>query len=76
MINLASVMIMTKKGLNPCKPVCVTAEGSTFYNSKLFKNKLEYYIKRYINDEMNLYCDIIKADKATLIGTAIAALMN
>lgn len=30
-INLASVLIKTGKGKNPCRPVCITADGSTFY---------------------------------------------
>lgn len=76
MINLASVMMITKTGSNPCKPVCITAEGSTFYNSKLFKSKLDYYIKKYLNDDMHLYCEIVRAENATLVGTAIAALVN
>lgn len=76
LINLASVMIMTGTGKNPCRPVCITVEGSTFYNSKLFQGKLAYYIKKYLNDERRLYCEIVKAENATLIGTAIAALIN
>ncbi|MBP2655639.1 MAG: Hexokinase [Firmicutes bacterium] len=75
-INLAAIMLKTGKGQNPCLPVCVTAEGSTFYKSKLFKGKLEYYVKEYLNDQMGLYCEFIHADKATLVGTAIAGLLN
>ncbi|ORX23785.1 hexokinase [Thermoanaerobacterium sp. PSU-2] len=75
-INLASVILKIGKGNNPCKPVCITAEGSTFYKSKLFRNKLDYYVKQYLNDKYGLYCEFIKAENATLIGTAIAGLIN
>ncbi|MCM8709971.1 hypothetical protein M2651_02890 [Clostridium sp. SYSU_GA19001] len=75
-INLASVILKTGKGKNPCSPVCVTAEGSTFYKSKLFRGKLDYYVKEYLNDKMGIYCEFIKAENATLIGTAIAGLLN
>lgn len=75
-VNLASIMIKTGKGKNPNKPVCVVAEGTTFYKSKLFKTKLEYYIKDFITNKKGIYCELIKAENATLTGTAIAGLLN
>ena len=75
-INIASIIIKTGSGKNPCAPVCVTAEGATFYKSKLFKSKLEYYVKKYLNDEKELFCEFVKAEDATLIGAAIAGLLN
>ncbi len=75
-INLSAILLHTGKGKNPCKPVCIAAEGSTFYKSKSFKNKLEYYIKGYLNDKKGLYCEFVKTENATLIGAAIAGLLN
>lgn len=75
-INLSAVISKTGKGRNPCSSVCITAEGTTFYNSKLFRNKLDYYIKEYLNEEKGIFCEFVKADNATLVGTAIAALLN
>ncbi|MHB1394494.1 MAG: hexokinase family protein [Clostridia bacterium] len=75
-VNLAAVILKTGKGKNPCMPVCIAAEGSTFYKSKLFRGKLDYYVKKYLNDQMGIYCEFVKAENATLIGTAIAGLLN
>jgi hexokinase len=75
-INISSIMIKTGKGKNPCSPVCITAEGTTFYKSKLFRGKLEYYIRKFLNDKSGFYCEFVKADNCTLIGTAIAGLMS
>lgn len=75
-INIASVLIKTGKGNNPCAPVCVTADGTTFYKSKLFRSKLDHYIKTYLNEQKGLYCDFVKADNVTLTGTAIAGLIG
>jgi hexokinase len=36
-INLSSVAIKTGKGQNPCRPVCIVAEGTTFYHLKSLK---------------------------------------
>jgi hexokinase len=44
-INLSSVIQKTWKGMNACKPVCIAAEGTIFYKSRLFRGKLDYYIK-------------------------------
>jgi hexokinase len=75
-INLAAILLKTGAGKNPCLPVCVTAEGTTFYKSKLFRGKLDYYVKECLNDKLGVYCEFVKADNATLVGTAIAGLLN
>ena len=63
-------------GKNPSKPVCITAEGTLFTKSVLFRPKLDYYMKSYIQDKLGRYCDIISIDDSTLCGTGIAALHN
>jgi hexokinase len=75
-INLAAVMLKTGKGQNPCLPVCITAEGTTFNKSKLFRSKLDYYVKAYLNEKMGIYCEFTQVDNVTLIGTAIAGLLG
>lgn len=75
-INLSAVLIKTGAGKNPCKPVCVCADGSAFYKLKSLRSKLDYYIKDYLNEQKGLYCEFIKADNAPLIGAAIAGLTN
>lgn len=73
-INLAAVVIKTGKGQDPCRPVCITADGSNFYKLKNFRTKLECYLKKYLNDDLNLYYEFVKVDNANLTGSAIAAL--
>lgn len=75
-INLAAVMLKTGKGKNPCKPVCISAEGTTFYKSKFLRSKLDYYVKTFMNEEKGIYCEFVQTKDATLIGTAIAALTD
>lgn len=74
--SLTAVLEKTGKGANPCAPACITADGSTFYKSKLFRTKLDYYIKTYTNETKDIYCEFAKVDNGTLIGTAIAGLLN
>lgn len=74
--SLTAVLEKTGGGSNPCTPACITADGSTFYRSKLFRGKLDHYIKTYTNETKGIYCEFAKVDNGTLIGTAIAGLLN
>jgi len=73
-INLSATVVKTGKAIKPFAPVCITAEGSAFYRSKLMKPKVEYYLKNYLNETMGLYYEFVKSDNPTIIGTAIAGL--
>lgn len=75
-VNLSAVIIKTGKGTNPCTPICIAAEGSTFYKHKLLKTKIEYYVKEHLNNRVGIYCEFVKSENATLIGSAIAVLIN
>ena len=75
-VVLGAVIWKAGIGRNPCLPAYVTAEGSTFYGSKNFRDKLNYYIRIFLNDKLGLYPEFFKVDDATLIGTGIAGLTN
>jgi len=75
-INLSSVAIKSGKGQNPCRPVCIVAEGTTFYHLKSLKQKVEYYLKQYLQNQKNIHYEIVSVENATLIGAAIAGLTN
>lgn len=73
-INLISVIVKTGKGQDPCRPICITADGSAFYKLRNFRTKLECYLKNYLNEELGLYCEFVQVENANLTGSAIAAL--
>jgi len=75
-INLSSVVLKSSQGDNPCSPVCIVAEGTTFYGLKSLKARIEYYLKSYLEDKNQRFYDIVNVDNATLIGAAIAGLTN
>ncbi|UCB44474.1 MAG: hexokinase [Spirochaetota bacterium] len=75
-IHLSSFLIKTGEGNNPCFPVCITAEGTVFYGLKSFKEKVEYYLKDYLQGKKKLYYEIVHIENATLIGAAVAGLTN
>jgi hexokinase len=73
---LSSVVLRTDKGKNPCEPVCITAEGTTFYELKSLKAKIESYLRSFLQEQHGRYMEIVNVDNATLIGAAIAGLTN
>lgn len=75
-IDLASIILRSGKGENPCRPFCIVIEGSTILNSKLLRQKLAFYVKKYLNEQFHRYCKFIQVDNANIIGIAIAGLTN
>jgi len=75
-ILLSSTVLKTDKGKNPCMPICITAEGTTFYELKYLKAKVEYYLKSFLEEKHNRFVEIVSVENATLIGAAIAGLTN
>jgi hexokinase len=73
-INLAAFILKSGKGSSAEKPVCITADGSTLYRVKDFKEKMESYLTRILTGEYERYFKIIKIENAPLIGAAIAGL--
>ena len=66
-INLIAVILKTGKGKDVTRPVCITADGSTFYMLKNFKQKLEHYLKVYLIDDLNMYYDFVEAERLILL---------
>jgi hexokinase len=75
-INLSSTALKSGKGQHPCRPICIVAEGTTFYRLTSMRQKVEYYLKQYLIDQEGVYYEITSVDNATLIGAAIAGLTN
>jgi hexokinase len=75
-ILLSSAVLKTGKGKNPCMPVCITAEGTTFYELKSLKTKVEFYLNIFLEEQHNCFFEIVSVKDATLIGAAIAGLTN
>jgi len=75
-INLSAMAIKSGCGADPTKPICIVAEGTTFYQMKGLKSRVEFYLKQYLENKLGIYYEIISVENATLIGAAIAGLTN
>jgi len=64
------------KGKSADKPVCIVAEGTTFYSLTGLKEKVEEYLQEFLVGQKGRYYEIVQVDNATLIGAATAGLTN
>lgn len=74
--NVAALCLHCGAGKNSKHPFCVFAEGSAFYNSLLFSEKLQKYVKSYIEDRLSRFVIFKRAENLTLTGAALSALLN
>lgn len=65
--------IMRYTGCKAGNRVLVSADGSVFRKSRLFRSALETYVSEYASD---LTVDYVEMENSTIIGTAIGALIN
>lgn len=75
-VKLCSLILKTGKGKNPCKPIAIVGEGTTFHKLKGYKEKLTQYLNLHLIEENHVYYEFIEGEDFNLIGTAIAALGN
>lgn len=73
-VSMAAVVTKTGRGDDPCKPVCVAAEGTMFSKARLFRQKLDYYMRSFVESKMGLYIEYVTVENSVLLGTAIAGL--
>lgn len=74
--SVAAICLHCDGGKNAQRPFCVIAEGSTFYNSLLFKEKFDRHVKSFLEGELSRHVVIYRGENVTLSGAAYAALLN
>lgn len=74
--NLAALMLLTGKGKNENKPVCVCAEGSLVQKSRVYRPELERLMAEFIGNKLGLNAVLMPVEESTLPGSAAAAILN
>ncbi len=74
--NLAAVILKTGKGKNAEKPVLMTIEGTTFYKLKGLRIQFENYLQEYLSGDQQRYYEIAEVAQSSMVGAALAALVN
>ncbi len=74
--NLASVILRTGKATSAEKPVLMTIEGTTFYKLKNFQKMFEQFLNDFLAGDNKRYYEIVEVENSSLLGAAIAAIVN
>lgn len=74
--NLAAVILKTNKGKSAERPILITIEGTTFYKMHKLRNHFEKYLKEYLIEEQQRFYEFTEVQQSSLVGAALAALIN
>jgi len=74
--NMAAVILKTNKGKSAEKPILITIEGTTFYKMHKLRSSFEKYLNEYLKDERQRYYEFTEVQQSSLVGAALAALIN
>ena len=74
--NMAAVILKTGKGKSPERPILITIEGSTFYKLHNLRSYFEKYLKEYLKKEKQRFYEFTEVQQSSLVGAALAALIN
>jgi len=73
-VIIASAVIKSGQGINPERPVCITADGSTFYKMPGMKQHIEKNLHTLLDGIYKRYYEIVKIDDCPVKGAAVAGL--
>ncbi len=75
-VNLCAVLLKGSGGRDPRAPVRITADGTTFWQMKDYRLRVEARMRAFLVGRNERHYEIAAVDDAPLIGAAIAALTN
>lgn len=73
---ISALCLHSGGGLSPQSPFTVVAEGSMFWESLLFREKLNGYLSSHVEGTLKRHVQIVRAENSTMAGAALSALLN
>ena len=74
--NLGAVILKTGKAKSADSPVLMTIEGTTFYKMKNFQKMCNAFLQDFLSGDKKRYYEITEVENSSLLGAAIAAIVN
>jgi hexokinase len=74
--NMAAVILKTGKGQSAERPILITIEGTTFYKLYKLRSFFEKYLGEYLSGNGQRYYEFTEVKQSSLVGAALAALIN
>jgi hexokinase len=74
--NLATVVLKTNKGKSPVCPILITVEGAIYYKLNNLKSQIDKYLREYLSGERQRFFEFTEVLHSSLVGAALAALID
>ncbi len=74
--NLAADILQMDSGKKRCMPTQIVMEGSTYHKCYSYKEKIDYHMHNYVNNQLQRFYFFDSGEDVNLIGSAKAALIN
>jgi hexokinase len=75
-VDVSAIVLKTGKGRDPRFPVCITVDGTTYWQLKGFPARVERAMRSLLRGNEERAFEIVGSEDAPLIGAAIAALTH
>ncbi|MCR5067227.1 MAG: hypothetical protein K6A14_04095 [Erysipelotrichaceae bacterium] len=75
-VNLAACIVKMDGGRRASAPVRIVAEGTTILKGYSYFQRLDYFMRQFVTNELGRHYQFVTADDANLAGSAIAVLLN
>ncbi len=73
---IAAACLKTGKGKTREKPVCITADGSTFLKGFLMKEKILFHLYTFLREEKDVHFTVVTHPDSVIMGTALSAFLQ
>ncbi|HUI70838.1 MAG TPA: hexokinase [Spirochaetia bacterium] len=74
--TISAVVLKTGKGKDPSAPVCITVDGTTYWELSSFHKRVQSHLGSFLSGDRQRAWEITSVSDAPLLGAAIAALTN
>lgn len=75
-VNLAACIVKMDGGKKASSPVRIVAEGTTLLKGYSYFQRLDHWMRLFVNEQLGRHYQFVTADDANLAGSAIAVLLN
>lgn len=73
-VNLSAAVLKSEKGKNPRYPVCINADGTTYYKTENLSRYTEQYLTEFLQRSCHRYVRFARIDDSPVLGAAVAGL--
>ncbi len=73
-VNISAAVLKGEGGTNPRYPVCVNADGTTFYKTENLALYTQYYLREFLDQKHHRYVQFVQIEDSPTIGAAVAGL--